>query len=224
MWVAGRRTYIDQVVKAVGQVLPYYFYDVNAKITYRPTQNDQIEFGYYSGEDVLNYTQQPRDTTRRRNISTNFTIANSSQTLLWNHQINHNQNSTLSLYRTRFNYTIQTGFEENRLFVHSAIEDFGGKYIFHWDSLKNVSFTTGLEAVNHVVSPNIIDTSGSISELLASSSTQAQTSLESSVFAQADGSWKESLVMERRASCFFRGRKSEIFIIILSLDWLFVIV
>ncbi|NOT76943.1 MAG: TonB-dependent receptor [Cyclobacteriaceae bacterium] len=193
IWVAGRRTYVDQVVKAVGQDLPYYFYDINAKVIFKPTLRDRIEVSHYSGEDKLNYRRQPQDTSaRRRNISSNFTIANSSQTLLWKRQIQPNIHSALSLYRTNFNYTIQTGFEESRLFVHSSIEDVGGKYSLHWDSVGQVSITAGVESAHHKVSPNIIDTSGSIAELLQSSSTQAQTSLESSAFIQADGTWDQN--------------------------------
>ncbi|CAN5145193.1 TonB-dependent receptor [soil metagenome] len=192
VWVAGRRTYVDQVVKVFKQELPYYFYDINAKIIYKPSVHDIIELGHYSGDDQLNYTPQPKDTIKRRNITSNFTIANSSQTLSWKHQIHPNLNSTLSTFRTRFNYTIQTGFEENKLYVHSAIEDVGGKFMLHWDSLGSISLTAGVEAINHVVSPNIINTSGTIAEILKSSSTQAQTSLESSAFVQADGSFMKN--------------------------------
>jgi hypothetical protein len=186
VWVAGRRTYADQVVKALGQSLPYYFYDLNAKVIYRPTSRDRVEVGHFSGEDVMNYSRKPQDSTRR-NISSDFTIANVSQTFLWNRQVRAGLSSTLSLYHTKYNYSIQTKFEENSLLVKSAIEDVGGKWIMQLDSLGPVSLTGGVELAHHVVSPNIIDTSGSISEMLKSSSTQAQTSLESSAFLQADG-------------------------------------
>jgi hypothetical protein len=186
IWVAGRRTYADQVVKALGQSLPYYFYDLNAKAIYRPTSRDRIEVGHFSGEDIMNYSRQPQDSTRR-NISSDFTIGNVSQTFLWNRQIRPGLSSTVSLYHTKYNYSIQTKFEENSLLVKSAIEDVGGKWMLQLDSVGGVSLTGGLEFAHHVVSPNIIDTSGSISEMLKSSSTQAQTSLESSAFVQADG-------------------------------------
>ncbi len=193
VWVAGRRTYADEVVKLARQELPYYFYDVNAKVIYRPSTRDRFEFSHYSGDDILKYSRQPRDTSsRRRNVVSDFTIANSSQTLLWKHELRPNVHSSLSLYRTRFNYTIKTGVEESSLFVHSAIEDFGGKFTMQWDSVGPVALTAGIESVNHKVSPNIIDTSGSISELLQSSSTQAQNALESSAFVQADGTWRQN--------------------------------
>lgn len=192
VWIAGRRTYVDQVLKTVGQSLPYYFYDLNGKIIFRPSAKDQIEVTHYSGNDRLDYSRAQRDTSQQRNFSTNFTIANSAQTLMWRRQIKSNVYSVFSAYRTKFNYSIQNEFEDSRLFVNSAIQDYGGKWMIKMDSVGPVNLTAGIESAHHEVSPNIIDTSGEISELLESSSTSAQTSLETSVFVQADGSWKKN--------------------------------
>ena len=52
-WIAARRTYIDQVIKAIGEELPYYFYDLNGKFIYKPTPRDEIQLSHYSGEDIL---------------------------------------------------------------------------------------------------------------------------------------------------------------------------
>ncbi|HTE32743.1 MAG TPA: TonB-dependent receptor [Chryseolinea sp.] len=189
VWVAGRRTYIDQVVKIIGQSLPYYFYDINAKVIYRPSSKDEIEVTHYNGNDLMNYARERPDSSRNRNFTTNFTIANSTQTLLWNHARRTNVHSTLSLYRTRFNYAIENTFEDSRLFVNSAISDYGGKWILRLDSVKGISFSGGIEMVHHEVSPNIIDTSGEIAELLESNTTESQKTLETSLFVQADGQW-----------------------------------
>ncbi len=64
VYVAGRRTYIDQVLKGVGETLPYFFYDLNAKVSFRPSLRDYLEVSYYSGKDVLNYERAPRDSSR----------------------------------------------------------------------------------------------------------------------------------------------------------------
>ncbi len=191
IWVAGRRTYIDQVLSTINESLPYYFYDLNTKVSFRPSSRDYLEVSYYSGQDVLSYAREPRDSSRNRNITTDFTIASNTQTALWRRSLSPNVNSELSFYRTRFNYTIQNTFEDSRLFVNSSIRDWGGKWKFQWDSLRGISLVAGLEVIHHSVSPNIISTSGEISELLPSSASAAQTSLESSVFIQADGKWKD---------------------------------
>ena len=53
IWVAGRRTYIDRVIKAIDEELPYYFYDFNGKVIFQPGRRDHLEFSYYTGKDVL---------------------------------------------------------------------------------------------------------------------------------------------------------------------------
>ena len=50
--LSGRRTYIDKVFKLVGQKLPYYFYDLNAKFNYKISDNDRIFVSSYFGNDV----------------------------------------------------------------------------------------------------------------------------------------------------------------------------
>ncbi|MFM9840558.1 MAG: TonB-dependent receptor plug domain-containing protein [Cyclobacteriaceae bacterium] len=193
IWVAGRRTYVDQVVKAVGQELPYYFYDFNGKILYRPRANSRLEITFYEGNDVLSFASLSRASLRNRNITNEFVLGNSSQTLRWDRNYR-NFNSTLSIYRTAFQYSIKNTFQENRLSVNSSIEDIGGKWILSTDSLrKNVSFKTGLELIRHQVAPNRINTTGEISELLKTSSTIPQTSYETSAFLQADGKLTSNL-------------------------------
>lgn len=190
--LAGRRTYVDQVVKAVGQELPYFFYDFNAKISFRPTVNDRIEFTHYSGDDVLNFipgSNSPRS-ARTRNVTSNFNIGNSSQTVRWRKILNRNWNSEGLFYRSVFRYTIANSFEDSRLFVSSDIEDLGGKWIISTDSLHGLFFKTGVDVVKHRVSPNIINTSGELSYLLESSTTQPRSAWEASTFAQVEGNWK----------------------------------
>jgi len=133
IWIAARRTYIDQVLSAVNESLPYYFYDLNTKLSFKPSSRDYLEVTYYSGQDVLSYAREPRDSSRNSNRSTDFTIASSTQTVLWRRSIAPNVSSELSLYGTRFKYNIQNSFQDNRLFVNSSIRDWGGKWKFQWD-------------------------------------------------------------------------------------------
>lgn len=196
VWVAGRRTYIDQVVKATGQQLPYYFYDLNAKVNYRPTPRDQIDFSLYSGEDILDFNGLTARQRRRNNSNakSNFDISNATQSLRWtNHSATRNYNSVLTLTRSVFNYSIYNRFEDSELYVKSNIEDLGGKWIFSTDSLKGFSFKGGAEFMHHRVSPNIISTSGELSEFLESSATQKQYCAETSAFVQADGNFNTQL-------------------------------
>lgn len=187
LWVAGRRTYIDQVAKVAGLSLPYYFYDINAKLIYKPTARDLVLISHYSGEDILNYRDAPDRDSTENSFNSSFVIANSTQTLLWERQVSAKLHSTLNLHRTRFNYDIKNTSVDNSLLVNSAIQDFGGKWIVRLDSIKRVSWTGGIEMIHHQLSPSIVDASGFVSEIFESTSTNSQSSLESSAFLQADG-------------------------------------
>lgn len=133
--VAGRRTYVDQVVRLLGQELPYHFYDLNAKVAFRPTPADELEFTHYSGDDILNFIPGATTSRRLQNTNSNFTIGNSTQTLRWNKILNNQWQSSMMFYRSGFHYTIDNSYESNRLFTSSDILDLGGKWIMSTDSL-----------------------------------------------------------------------------------------
>lgn len=207
-WIAGRRTYIDQVIRAVGEELPYFFYDLNGKIILKPSPIDRVELSYYSGEDLL-------DLFRDRNndgdgFLTAYTSGNSTQSIRWNRSLKQNWFSTVSLLRTKYHYNIRNAFEENELVALSDIEDYGARVLLQKDSLwGNGSFKTGIDWTRHRVSPSIINTSGTITELLKSSSSTGRVANELAVHLQYEWSpmerWRINIGM--RGSMAIVGNK-----------------
>jgi hypothetical protein len=187
-WIAGRRTYIDQVLKVIGQELPYFFYDLNGKLILKPSARNQVTISYYTGDDQL-------DLFRDRNgdgdgFLTQFYSGNSSQSIQWKHKGINGWDLQTSLIRSKYRYKITNRFEENELLASSNIEDLGARAWLHKDSIGNasISFTSGMEWTRHAVSPNLVNTSGTISELFESSETSGRTANEISAFAEAEWS------------------------------------
>lgn len=187
-WIAGRRTYVDQVVKVVKQELPYFFYDLNGKLILKPSVRDDVAISFYSGEDML-------DLFHDRNgdgdgFLTRFSSGNSSQSLQWKHKGMAGWKTQTSLLRSKYRYNITNVFEENELLATSDIEDWGARVIARKDSIgkRNFSLTSGLDWTHHVVSPNVLNTSGTISELLKSSETSGRIANEFAVFAETEWS------------------------------------
>ncbi|HYG02782.1 MAG TPA: TonB-dependent receptor plug domain-containing protein [Chryseosolibacter sp.] len=183
-WIAGRRTYIDKVVAAVGDELPYFFYDLNAKLILHPNKNDNIELAYYGGDDVL-------DWFRDRNndgdgFLTTFESGNNSQTIRWRRKYANNWQTDLALARSHYRYDIRNIFEDNSLSARSDIEDYSGKISFTRDSLSwmNGSFHGGFEYVRHAISPSVISTTGFFSEVISSSETSSKTADELTLHAE----------------------------------------
>lgn len=182
-WVAARRTYIDKVVRLTGEELPYFFYDLNGKILWQPTQNDRIEFSYYSGDDLLDYFRDRNGDGR--GYTTTFGSGNSSQSMKWSRRLKHHWQSDVSLLRTKYNYNVTNIFQDNQLRALSDIEDYGARVLFTKDSIRRTgTFKTGLEWIHHNVSPNVINTSGSISSYLESSASRGRVTNEMALHAQ----------------------------------------
>ena len=183
-WVAGRRTYIDQVVKTVGEELPYFFYDINGKLILQPSPRDKIELSFYEGEDIL-------DIFRDRNndgdgFFTAYSSGNSSQSVRWAHSFPSEWKSSLALTRSAYQYDISNTFEENQLLAFSDIEDYNGRITFRKEAVKGYSFQIGAEWTRHAISPNIINTTGTISELLESSASLGRLSHEVAIHVQEE--------------------------------------
>lgn len=182
-WVAGRRTYIDHVMKAVGEELPYFFYDLNGKVILRPGTGSQVEFSFYEGEDILDIF---RDRNNDGNgFLTSYSSGNNSQSFRWAQAFPKEWTSSLSLTRSAYRYNISNSFEENRLIALSDIEDLTSRLVFRKEPAgKNASLQFGADLTRHAISPSIVNTTGTISEILESSASRGKLVHEVSVHMQ----------------------------------------
>lgn len=199
-WVAGRRTYIDKVVRLIGEELPYFFYDLNGKLIWKPGKNDQIEISYYGGEDVLDiYRDRDNDGS---GFTSSFESGNSTQALQWKHWGERGWSRKLAFTRTAFNYKIRNAFEDNELIAFSDIEDLTAKFTVGKDSiLMGGGITAGLELINHKVSPNILNSEGSYTQLFESSTSDGKDATEVAGHIQQELPLNDRLLM----SIGFRG-------------------
>ena len=91
--VAGRRTYIDPVLRAVRQTtdeldgLGYWFYDVNAKVNTQLSPNDNLMLSAYRGNDHLDISFGISDSTNTDTLSFGFgnNWGNEALTGRWTH-------------------------------------------------------------------------------------------------------------------------------------------
>ncbi|MEZ4974460.1 MAG: TonB-dependent receptor [Cyclobacteriaceae bacterium] len=186
VWVAGRRTYIDKVMNVINEELPYFFYDLNARALWRPSARDRVSFSYYQGNDDL-------DIFRDRNndgvgFLTSFQSGNDNQTLQWDHSINDRWETHVSALRTTYDYSILNAFRDNRLRAFSDIEDVSAKAeaIYRGDIQRNIKI--GTQWIRHEVSPSVVNSSGTFSEFLESTTSQGRVSNELAFYGQYEWS------------------------------------
>ncbi len=183
--ISARRTYIDRVLKLTGLNLPYYFYDVNAKVSYHLSPKDKLFASFYLGNDVL--SEKSQTTTDSGNVldtKFGFQLGNVSATLRWNHVVNPKMFLNTSLIFTRFRYFVEGEFADNSIFIGSRIHDIGVKtdLTYYYNPKNTARF--GFSAINHTFKPNVISTRGAISEFLKDSSPTVINTQELGLFAR----------------------------------------
>jgi hypothetical protein len=163
--ISGRRSYIDQVFKLAGQNIPFYFYDLNAKIHVNIDKKNKLFLSSYFGNDILKYAEEGDST---EGFGFGFTLGNFTQTLRWTHLFSDKLFANLSLIHTQFKYDIFGAFFENNILIKSAVRDIGVKYDLQYFMNPNTKIQYGTNLTYHRFRPNVISTSGEISEFLKS--------------------------------------------------------
>ncbi|MCB0795927.1 MAG: TonB-dependent receptor [Flavobacteriales bacterium] len=161
-FVSGRRTYIDVLTKPF---IPdtsafagsgYYFYDLNAKASYRFSDKDRVFLSGYFGRDVFDFnTSDPDDPAFR------IPWGNATVSARWNHvfgpKLFMNTTATFSDYRFEFGadqenfaFSLFSGIKDYGLKVdlnHYAnvrhTLRYGGQYIFHTYTPSTVTARSG---------------------------------------------------------------------------------
>lgn len=182
--VAARRTYIDRIFQLVGANLPYYFYDYNVKLNYKISERDRVYVSSYFGNDILAFNETSQSSDQgNEDLDFGFNLGNFTSTVRWNH-IYDNQKlfSNVTLHQTRFKYDINGEFIANQVLIRSQIQDIGAKadwqYFFNPDN----TIIFGVQTTAHFFRPNVIGTSGDISELIDQKKGQLIQNFESAVY------------------------------------------
>ena len=188
--ISARRTYIDRVFKAVDIPLPYYFYDLNAKLNYTVSDKDRLFFSSYFGDDVLSFDEgdigEEAEEDPEFNLDFGFKIGNLTQTLRWNHIYNPKLFSNLSLIHTAFNYDIGGQVLDNSILIKSEIRDIGLKMDFTQFESDKKKYRFGGQIINHQFRPNILSTEGLISEFIGDQRGEIRNALELGIYGNAE--------------------------------------
>lgn len=212
---AGRRTYIDQVLKSVGADLPYYFYDVNAKLNYRISNRNRIYISAYMGDDIFNFSdleldEEDNGDSEINDLGFGFGLGNIITTARWNHVYGSGKMfSNITAHQTRFAYDISGSFVGNSILITSQIQDYGLKADWEYFPDPDHQLQFGGGFVTHQFRPNVINTSGDISELIASSEEDPILSVEGAAYIAHD--WKISPVWRIEYGLRYSGAVAGVF-------------
>lgn len=175
--VSGRRTYIDMLARPFiknnndGQPAGYFFYDVNAKINHKFSENSRLFLSTYLGDDKFYFNTKDdftQDGFRYENVSeNNLSWGNRITSLRWNYIINNKLFSNTTLTYSRYKFLV--GFSENQKLTgpgineseftsfayFSGIEDWGGKIDFDYIPSPNHYIRFGAGNTYHTFTPGV---------------------------------------------------------------------
>jgi hypothetical protein len=183
--IGGRRTYIDQLLKFTGDPdlqLPYYFYDFNGRIDYKPSPQHSFYFSSYFGADILDIESQNPDSQG----SSDFDINNTSLSLGWKYLTPADNLFNLTLTNSRFSYIADNAFEESTLAVSNAITDYGLKVRYDIFNLGVEKLSVGIDVIRHAMDPLEIDAFGIVEDIFPSARSAAITSFEGGLYADIE--------------------------------------
>jgi hypothetical protein len=173
--VSGRRTYIDiltrPLIKAAGdgEVVGYYFYDLNTKLNHKFSDKDRLYLSVYLGDDKFyakyKYDETYNDQTYKSDENAGIAWGNITTALRWNHMINQKlfSNTTLTYSRYRFNTFMEEKSERTfngntekefySLKYISGIQDYAAKIDFDYLPNPNHYIRFGSSAIRHSFNP-----------------------------------------------------------------------
>ncbi|PWJ34200.1 TonB-dependent receptor [Sediminitomix flava] len=158
--LAGRRTYADKVAEATGQDLPYYFYDVNGKITYKANKNNTISFSAFKGDDIMAIETGDFDS------NTGLINKNDAYALNWKHTFSPKLSLSSALTSSGFSYNLRNVDQNELVNISYSIRSLGFKNTVDYYDGKNNLWKTGVDYTMHALSPYTVLSEGDVSNVV----------------------------------------------------------
>ncbi len=183
--ISGRRSYLDRLVDwLTPSKFPYYFYDLNAKLNYKTSEQDRFFLSSYFGRDVL--AANAVDSSGL-NTGIDTRIGNYTVSARWNHiypgqKIFHN----VTLVRSQFRYNIAGEAFGNNILIRSAIDDYAAKADFDYRPSTRTTIKMGAALTHHIFRPNLISVQGDISDFLKARKSKAILNQEFAAYVGVD--------------------------------------
>ena len=145
--IAGRRSYIDALIKPFTDILDggaeLYFYDLTLKTNYQINENNRIFLSGYFGRDVFMFS-----------ANQGFSWGNTTATLRWNHLFSKKIFSNFSVFYSNYDYSLAfVQNEENQFTWKSDISTINFKPEFTYFVNANNEISFGAELIFYIFNP-----------------------------------------------------------------------
>jgi hypothetical protein len=150
--LSGRRTYFDAFTRAINrrnardesyQPIPdYYFYDLNAKASYRLGAKDELFATGYLGRDVFGFTSLS-------GFDFDFSWGNTLGVARWQHVFGPKLTANTSASVTDYKYQLGNRLDQLSFTLASTIRDYTGAVEFDWRPTERHVLKLGTALTQH---------------------------------------------------------------------------
>jgi hypothetical protein len=200
--VSARRSYVDPMLKAIGEDFNVYFYDVNAKINWRYNNRNRFFLAFYTGRDAF-----------KLGGSFGFGWGNMTGTFRWNHLFNERLFSNTSVIVSNFDYKLELEDAVQGFKWTSNLQELSVKNDLTYFANTNNEVTFGYHLTGRRFSPAKItpNTSGSIFDAVES---QHMYALDHGIYVSNNQKITDNLTIDYgvRLSIFQNVGKSDLYL------------
>jgi hypothetical protein len=190
--IAGRRSYVDLLLKAAGEENSVSFYDLNLKTNYTINPNNKLFLSGYFGRDAF-----------KLGDSFDSSYGNASGNLRWNHIFNDRLFSNLSAILSRYDYDL--GFAQEEFEWVSSIANYNLKYDFKYYLNDAFNLDFGVNGIFYDFDPGEVNPTAETSSVNPLKLDQKRA-LESGIYVNAEHKLSSNLTLQygMRYSAFSR--------------------
>lgn len=176
--ISARRTYSDLLLNSallgaslIGRetekyMAGYYFYDLNAKINHKFSDNDRLYFSWYSGDDDVYFRYKYKSTSEGNEfVKLGWKWGNVVSALRWNHVINPKLFMDLTASYTQYRHNMDMGLQteyrkeqektKESINMHSGIFDKTMRADFHYNPTPDHEIRFGSYLTHHTFRPDV---------------------------------------------------------------------
>jgi hypothetical protein len=182
--ISTRRTYIDQLAKAVAKKRVggngYFFYDVNAKASYSINKKNELLFTFYTGKDDFTFSNTRDGRTSYFNTLWGNTLAG----IAWRQQLTGKIQQQSSVVYNSFNLDSRFGFNTISFVFSSGLRDYQVKSNWQYAASNWLKIKWGIEYTWHKFNPGAGAVTAGIQEF--KSKITSQFAREAAAYASTD--------------------------------------
>lgn len=172
--ISGRRTYIDILARPIiksemdGNIVGYYFYDLNGKVNFKLGPKDHIYFSGYFGNDKFYTKEEYNSGFSQDEMEAKLKWGNATAVGRWNHEFTPKLFGNLTTHYSRYQFdieneerskqTLNNETSQYRIRYFSGIEDIAAKYDLDFLPGPSHFIKTGVSFVAHTYSPGALQT------------------------------------------------------------------